>query len=109
MIIENLNPHSLDWTQIPIEKILGERGVALVKIQQVGNIKFRMVEYSKAYAADHWCEKGHIVHILFGELIIEYKDRPAHTIKQDTTYVIGNNTTVHKVRSDDGATALIID
>ena len=51
-----------------------------------------MLEYSKKYAADHWCEKGHIVHMLFGELIIEYKDSPAH-----------------KVRSDDGATALIID
>jgi len=49
MIIENFNPHSLDWTQIPAEKILGETGFALSKIQLAGNIKIRMVEYSKDY------------------------------------------------------------
>jgi hypothetical protein len=68
-----------------------------------------MVEYSKEYAADHWCEKEHIVHLLLGELIIDYKDSLSHTIKKDTIYVIGDNPMAHKVRADNGATALIID
>ena len=31
----------------------------------------RLVEYSKDYCADHWCQKGHIVHCLEGEFITE--------------------------------------
>jgi hypothetical protein len=34
----------------------------------------RIVEYSPGYLADHWCEKGHVILCLEGELQTELKD-----------------------------------
>jgi hypothetical protein len=33
-----------------------------------------IVEYSKNYLVDHWCEKGHIVHCLEGNFVSEQKN-----------------------------------
>jgi len=108
MVIENYNPLSIDWSKIPSEKISGEKGFTLSKTQSVGNIRIRLVEYSDNYIADHWCEKGHIIHILKGELIIEYKNS-THITKSGMTHIVGDSTNVHKARSFTGATVLIID
>ena len=39
-------------------------------------MRIRLVEYSAGYLADHWCQKGHIVHCLEGEftLVSDHKE-----------------------------------
>ena len=58
----------------------GEVGVATWRTRQFGDIRVRMVEYSPGYVADHWCEKGHILFCVDGELV----HRPARTAARFT-------------------------
>jgi len=109
MKIENFNPLSFDWNNISTQQVNGETGFAIIKTQTLGEIKIRHIEYSSNYTADHWCDKGHIVFIIKGELKIEHKDNSIHYIKSGMTYLIGDNTLAHKAKSELGAIALIID
>ena len=109
MTIENFLPLSFDWNNIPTQKVNGETGFSTIKTQTLGEITIRHIEYSNNYTADHWCEKGHIVFIIQGELIIEHKDNSIHSLKSGMTYLIGDNTLAHKAKSEFGAKALIID
>jgi hypothetical protein len=43
--------------------------VATWRTKEAGNVRVRMVEYSPGYVADHWCERGHVVLVLEGELV----------------------------------------
>ncbi len=109
MTIENINPLSIDWSNEPIKKIDGETGFTLIKQKVVGSITLRQVEYSKNYFADHWCDKGHIVYVLDGELLIEHKDNSIIVMRKDMTYLVGDNSSSHKAKSLIGAKILIID
>ena len=33
-----------------------------------------MVEYTPGYLADHWCDRGHVLYVLEGELDTELRD-----------------------------------
>jgi quercetin dioxygenase-like cupin family protein len=61
----------IDWQNVESEQHKGESGYAKWKTRNFGDIRVRMVEYSAGYRADHWCQKGHIILILEGELITE--------------------------------------
>ena len=109
MILKNILPQNIDWSSISEEKISGETGYVIIKIKKFGNIQIRKIEYSQNYKADHWCDKGHIVYVLHGELIIEYKEHSSHIIKSGMSYVVGDKSLSHKAVSMNGATVLIID
>lgn len=109
MIIENFNPYSFNWSEINSDKVNGESGFTIIKTQIIGSIKIRMVEYSNNYCADHWCNKGHIVYVLQGQLIIEHKDNSVYTINSGMTYLVGDDSMPHKAKTIDNATVLIID
>ena len=109
MKINSFPPLSVDWDTLNAEKHNGETGFATVKSKMVGEIQIRKVEYSNNYCADHWCEKGHIIYVLEGELIIEHKDHSIQIIGGGMSYFVGDNSMSHKARSKKGAKVLIID
>jgi hypothetical protein len=109
MIIENTYPTSFNWDNILAEKFEGKTGYAAIKTEMFGTIKVRQVEYSRNYLADHWCDKGHIVFVVSGELIIEHKDNTKLILNSGATYVVGDNSMAHKAKSIDGAIVLIVD
>ena len=63
-----------DWTMIPQTEHKGTSGVAFWRTQSFGSIRERIVDYSPGYVADHWCDKGHILFCLEGELKTELRD-----------------------------------
>jgi hypothetical protein len=71
---QNIPFQTIDWTKIPKTEHKGETGVAYWQTVQFPGLLIRIVEYSKGYLADHWCEKGHIVHCLEGDVVNELKD-----------------------------------
>ena len=109
MLIEQFLPKSFKWDDIPSEKVNGETGFASIKTQLFGSIKIRQVVYSKNYLADHWCNKGHIVYILAGELIIEHQIKTPIILTKEMTYLVGDNSEPHKAKTTTGATVIIID
>ena len=59
---------TVGWSQIEPTIHPGDPGTATWRTREVGNVRVRMVEYSPGYVADHWCERGHVVHVLEGAL-----------------------------------------
>src|SRR5439155_3649184 len=57
-----------DWSGVERTEHKGERGAAYWRTKEFGGIRVRMVEYTPGYLADHWCEKGHILLCIEGEL-----------------------------------------
>lgn len=109
MKIETIYPTSFTWDNITSEKYEGDTGSATIKSQIVGTIQIRQVEYSKNYRADHWCDKGHIVFVVSGQLLIEHQDNTVHPLVSGATYVVGDNSMAHKAVSQEGALVLIVD
>lgn len=109
MIIEHLLPKSFQWNHVAAEKVDGLSGYANIKTQVLGSIKIRQVDYSPNYEADHWCEKGHLVFVLSGQLVLEHKDNKVQTLNKDSVYVVGDDSMAHKAKSNEGATVIIVD
>lgn len=76
---------------------------------QFEGLRVRMVEYSAGYRADHWCQKGHIVHCLQGSFVSEMEDGNHFELKTGDTYVVSDEMSSHCSVTRDGATLLIID
>ncbi|HAN17436.1 MAG: hypothetical protein A2X13_09135 [Bacteroidetes bacterium GWC2_33_15] len=100
---------TIDWTRVPKTEHKGETGVAYWQTLQLPGLRIRMVEYSKGYLADHWCEKGHIVHCIEGEFVSELKDGTKHVLTRGMTYVVSDELSSHRSITENGVQLLIID
>lgn len=97
------------WADIPTTRHPGERGFALWRSQQFGEIRVRMVEYSPGYLADHWCHKGHILLCLAGELHTELEDGRKVTLTPGVSYQVADGAEAHRSSTATGATLFIVD
>ncbi len=98
-----------DWASIERTEHKGETGFAFWRTQNFGGIRVRMVEYSAGYLADHWCEKGHILLCLEGELHTELKDGRKFLLKPGMSYQVADDTEPHRSFTAVGATLFIVD
>ena len=100
---------TLDWTTVEKTEHKGETGTAYWQTLQFDNIRIRLVEYSENYFADHWCEKGHIVHFLEGEFITELQNGEKSLLTKGMSYVVSDHLSSHRSISKTGVKLLIID
>ncbi len=106
---ENISFQAIRWEIVPKTEHKGEAGVSFWQTLQFGGLRLRMVEYSKGYIADHWCQKGHIVHCLEGAFISELQGREPVHFSKGMTYVVSDELSSHRSVSKDGVKLLIID
>jgi hypothetical protein len=100
---------TVDWRNVEPTEHPGERGTAFWKTKQFGEIRVRMVEYSKGYLADHWCSKGHVILLLEGELITELQDGRVFTMTPGMSYHVADGEIPHRSRTESGARLFIVD
>jgi hypothetical protein len=98
-----------DWDKVPTTVANGITGIVTTRIQQLGNLRIRLVEYSANYFADHWCERGHLVFVLEGELISELKDGPTTVMKAGSSYAVSDGLSSHRSRTVGPVKLLIVD
>ena len=98
-----------DWSAIPKEEHKGETGTAWWQTLQFGDLRIRLVEYSKNYKADHWCEKGHIIYCIEGEMTTELADGKIFPMKKGMTYQVSDNLSSHRTFSKEGVKLFIVD
>jgi hypothetical protein len=98
-----------DWSAVAPTEHPGETGKALWRTQQFGLIRVRMVEYTPGYLADHWCEKGHILLCLEGELETELADGRRFTLRPGMSYQVADGTDPHRSSTAGGAKLFIVD
>jgi len=106
---KNIQFQLIDWTKIPRVEYKGESGTATWQTIQFPGLRIRIVEYSKGYLADHWCQKGHIVHCLEGEFASELQNGEKSLLKKGMTYVVSDELSSHRSSSKTGVKVLIID
>lgn len=98
-----------DWSKIAETVHEGECGRAYWRTQYFGDIRVRMVQYSAGYLADHWCEKGHILLCISGQLDTELKDGRTFTLTPGMSYQVADGAEPHRSQTLVGATLFIID
>ena len=99
----------INWAAIEKVAYKGEKGFSIWQTIQYHGLRIRLVEYSSDYLADHWCQKGHIVHCLHGEFISELSTGEKITLVKDDSYVVTDDASSHRSVSMNGAKLLIID
>jgi len=100
---------TIEWSRIPKTEHIGDSGTAYWQTVQFGGLRIRLVEYSKGYLADHWCQKGHIVHCLDGDFVSESQDGGEVHLTRGMTYVVSDGLSSHRSRSENGVRLMIID
>lgn len=100
---------AIDWSAIPRSEHKGETGTSFWQTLQLPGLRIRIVEYSPGYLADHWCQKGHIVHCLKGEFVNEQESGGRTVMRQGMTYVVSDGASSHRSRTELGAVLLIVD
>jgi hypothetical protein len=100
---------TIDWAAV--EKVFhpGESGTASWQTLQLEGLRIRIVEYSAGYLADHWCEKGHLVHCLEGTLESQLKTGETFILRPGMTYIVSDNLSAHRSESPGGVRLLIVD
>ena len=98
-----------DWSTVERTEHEGDTGVAYWRTRQFGDIRVRMVEYSAGYLADHWCEKGHVLLCLAGELHTELADGRTFTLRPGVSYQVADGAEPHRSSTAVGATLFIVD
>lgn len=100
---------TLQWAHIPKEEHPGEQGTSFWQVVQLPGLRIRIVEYSPGYLADHWCQKGHVVHCLEGSFVSELQGREPVTLTEGMSYVVSDGRSSHRSYSEKGAKLLIVD
>ncbi|MEO6232535.1 MAG: DHCW motif cupin fold protein [Ferruginibacter sp.] len=107
--MSNIPFQTINWANIEKVAYTGETGTAWWQTIQLGGLRIRLVEYSNGYLADHWCQKGHIVHCLEGEFVSELKEGDEFKLTKGMTYVVSDELSSHRSVSENGVKLLIID
>jgi quercetin dioxygenase-like cupin family protein len=99
-----------DWSQVPPTRHRGETGEAIWRTLHIADLRVRMVEYSPGYLADHWCDRGHVLLVLDGELETELKDGRVFRMRPGVSYQVSDfGDAPHRSRTTTGAKLFIVD
>jgi len=99
-----------DWSNVPATVHPGETGEAIWRTFTIDDLRVRHVEYTPGYRADHWCERGHVLYVLDGELETELRDGRIFTLKPGMSYQVSDyGDAAHRSRTAIGAKLFIVD
>ncbi|MET3340135.1 hypothetical protein ABIF52_000516 [Bradyrhizobium japonicum] len=99
-----------DWSKVEPTKHAGETGQALWRTLNIGDLRVRMVEYSPGYLADHWCDRGHVIFVVKGELDSELRDGRKFKLTAGMSYQVSDfGDAAHRSSTATGATLFIVD
>jgi hypothetical protein len=99
-----------DWTVVERTEHPGETGMAYWQTLNIADLRVRMVEYTPGYLADHWCDRGHVLLVISGELVSELKDGRTYTLTAGMSYQVSDfGDAAHRSSTRTGAKLFIVD
>ena len=88
----------------------GETGQALWRTLNIGDLRVRMVDYLPGYLADHWCDRGHVIYVIDGQLDTELQDGRTFTLTAGMSYQVSDfGDSPHRSSTKTGAKLFIVD
>jgi mannose-6-phosphate isomerase class I len=109
MDFENIPFQTINWENITKTTHPGATGFAYWQTVQFEGLRVRIVEYSKGYLADHWCQKGHIVYCLEGEFTTEMQTGEHFQLTKGMSYIVSDELSSHRSITENGVKLLIVD
>ena len=109
MRIDDIPFGTTDWSAVAPTTHAGETGVATWRTREFGAIRVRMVEYSPGYLADHWCQKGHILLCVAGELDTDLADGRSFKLLPGMSYQVADGAEAHRSHTKTGARLFVVD
>jgi hypothetical protein len=99
----------IDWNGLPKTINQGHTGKSISQTIEYPGLRIRIVEYTAGYLADHWCQKGHIVYCIEGEVINEQENGDQFILKQGMSYIVTDDMRSHRSRTETKVKLLIVD
>ena len=109
MKITDIPFHTTVWKDVEPTSHKGDSGTATWRTRTFGDLRVRMVEYSPGYRADHWCEKGHILLCIAGEMETQLADGRVFRLTPGVSYQVSDGAEPHRSSTTTGATLFIVD
>jgi len=109
MHIDDIPFGTTDWSAVEPTSHAGETGMATWRTRQFGPIRVRMVDYSPGYVADHWCQKGHILLCVAGELNTDLADGRSFKLLPGMSYQVADGAEAHRSHTAKGARLFVVD
>jgi hypothetical protein len=99
-----------DWAGVAPTVHPGETGQAIWRTLTIGDLRVRHVEYTAGYLADHWCDRGHVLYVLEGELDTELRDGRTFKLAPGMSYQVSDHgDAAHRSSTSVGAKLFIVD
>jgi hypothetical protein len=99
-----------DWEAVAPTIHPGESGQAIWRTLNIGDLRVRHVEYSAGYLADHWCDRGHVLYVLEGELDTKLRDGRIFKLRPGMSYQVSDHgDAAHRSSTATGAKLFIVD
>jgi len=99
-----------DWSEVPATEHAGTTGMATWRTLEIGDVRVRVVEYSPGYLADHWCDRGHILYVVEGELDTELEDGRSCRLTAGMSYQVSDRGDAsHRSSTRTGAKLFVVD
>jgi hypothetical protein len=109
MSLEDIPFQTINWEDIAKTTHAGTTGFAYWQTLQFKGLRVRVVEYSEGYLADHWCQKGHIIHCLEGEFTTELQSGESFHLTKGMSYIVSDELSSHRSSTATGVKLLIVD
>lgn len=99
-----------EWSKLSTTVHPGETGEAIWSTVEVQDLRLRVVEYSPEHLSDHWCDRGHVLFVLEGELIAELRDGRHFVLRPGMSFQVSDfGDHAHRIYTKSGAKAFILD
>lgn len=99
-----------DSAEVPATVHPGEAGQATWRTVAMSGARIRLVEYTPGYLADHWCDRGHVLYVLEGELETELRDGRRFVLRPGMSYQVSDfGDAAHRSSTRTGAKLFIVD
>jgi len=109
MKLEGIPFGTTDWSAVAPTEHKGEVGLAYWRTRNFPDIRVRMVEYTAGYVSDHWCQKGHVLLCIEGELETELADGRKFVLKPGMSFQVADSAEPHRTKTESGAKLFIVD
>lgn len=109
MRIADLPFGTVDWSAVEPTTHAGDAGEAYWRTRNFGDVRVRIVEYSPGYLGDGWCQKGHFLLCLEGEMETELADGRRFRLTPGVSYHVADGAEPHRSTTRAGAKVFIVD
>jgi len=98
------------WVHLPAAEYPGTTGRSLWRTLETGDLRVRLVDYGPGYLADHWCDRGHVLYVVAGEMVVELQDGREFPLAEGAGFQVSDyGDSAHRVRSETGCRVFIVD